>query len=202
MVVVPQRYVHDLCNPCPATSLPCAATKSWGGEEHRNRNGQHSSNTKNTSSQPCDVCFACVLIPRPHRGVKPGDRYLTVMCGNTKRKTAVVQGMSEFVCPEVFHFLIKGTNSAVVEILLKEKETIGNDKMLGSFKVMKRQEYHPLASSLLFYEVHMLKSKDMRSLPALHVHRTIHVMTSYRSIFVGNAAPGEGGRGHGERRPT
>ena len=69
------------------------------------------------------------------RGVKPGDRYVSVICGNHKRKTAVVQGMSEFACPEVFNFLIRGAKSAVVEFLLKEKETIGNDKCLGSFKV-------------------------------------------------------------------
>lgn len=69
------------------------------------------------------------------RGVKPGDRYVSVICGNHKRKTAVVEGMSEFACPEVFNFLIRGAKSAVVEFLLKEEETIGNDKCLGSFKV-------------------------------------------------------------------
>lgn len=78
--------------------------------------------------------------PPPHerttRGVKPGDRYVSVICGNHKRKTAVVQGMSEFACPEVFNFLVRGAKSAVVEFLLKEKETIGNDKCLGSFKVV------------------------------------------------------------------
>lgn len=83
----------------------------------------------------------CRVIPsHPHtrtrtRGVKPGDRYVSVICGNHKRKTAVIQGMSEFACPEVFNFLIKGAKSAVVEFLLKEKESIGNDKCLGSFKV-------------------------------------------------------------------
>lgn len=60
---------------------------------------------------------------------------MSVICGNQKRKTAVVEGMSEFACPEVFHFLIKGAMSAVVEFLLKEKESIGKDKCLGSFKV-------------------------------------------------------------------
>ncbi|CAM9329613.1 unnamed protein product, partial [Hapterophycus canaliculatus] len=63
------------------------------------------------------------------------DRYVSVICGNHKRKTAVVEGMSEFACPEVFNFLIRGAKSAVVEFLLKEKESIGNDKCLGSFKV-------------------------------------------------------------------
>ena len=75
----------------------------------------------------------CLLLYQ--RGVKPGDRYVSVICGNTKRKTAVVEDMSHFACPEVFHFLIKGAKSAVVEVLLKEKESIGNDKCLGSFKV-------------------------------------------------------------------
>lgn len=79
-------------------------------------------------------CFAPSATPAT-RGVKPGDRYVSVICGNTKRKTAVIQGMSEFACPEVFNFLIRGAKSAVVEFLLKEKETIGNDKCLGSFKV-------------------------------------------------------------------
>lgn len=60
---------------------------------------------------------------------------MSVICGNHKRKTAVIQGMSEFACPEVFNFLIRGAKSAVVEFLLKEKEVIGNDKCLGSFKV-------------------------------------------------------------------
>lgn len=69
------------------------------------------------------------------KGVKPGDRYVSVICGNHKRKTAVVEGMSEFACPEVFNFLVRGAKSAVVEFLLKEKESIGNDKCLGSFKV-------------------------------------------------------------------
>lgn len=74
-------------------------------------------------------CFAL------NRGVKPGDRYVSVICGNTKRKTAVHEKMSDFACTEVFHYLVKGAKSAVVEILLKEKESIGNDKCLGSFKV-------------------------------------------------------------------
>lgn len=69
------------------------------------------------------------------KGVKPGDRYVSVICGNHKRKTAVVEGMSEFACPEVFNFLVRGAKSAVVEFLLKEKESIGNDKCLGSVKV-------------------------------------------------------------------
>lgn len=73
--------------------------------------------------------------PAKTRGVKAGDRYVSVICGNHKRKTAVVVGMTEFACPEVFNFLIKGAKSAVVEFLLKEKENIGNDKCLGSFKV-------------------------------------------------------------------
>lgn len=60
---------------------------------------------------------------------------MSVICGNMKRKTQVVENMSDFVCPEVFHFLIKGAKTAVVEVLLKEKESIGNDKCLGSFKV-------------------------------------------------------------------
>lgn len=73
-----------------------------------------------------------------YRGVKPGDRYVSVICGNTKRKTAVTENMSDFACAEVFHFLVKGAKSAVVEVLLKEKENIGNDKCLGSFKVWQR----------------------------------------------------------------
>lgn len=60
---------------------------------------------------------------------------MSVICGNTKRKTAVVEKMSDFACPEVFHFLIKGAKSSIVEVLLKEKESIGNDKCLGTFKV-------------------------------------------------------------------
>lgn len=62
---------------------------------------------------------------------------MAVVCGNTKRKTAVVKDMSEFACPEVFHFLIRGAKSAVVEVLLKEEEVIGDDKVKGSFKVRK-----------------------------------------------------------------
>eukprot|EP00903_Cladosiphon_okamuranus_P007574 g7348.t1 len=69
------------------------------------------------------------------KGVKPGERYVSVICGNHKRKTAVIEGMSEFACPEVFNFLIRGAKAAVVEFLLKEKEMIGSDKCLGSFQV-------------------------------------------------------------------
>lgn len=93
------------------------------------------------------VCrCACAL----NRGVKPGDRYVSVICGNHKRKTAVVEGMAEFACPEVFNFLIRGAKSAVVEFLLKEKEMVGKDKCLGSFKV---QQYARLVGFVVVVSI-------------------------------------------------
>lgn len=65
----------------------------------------------------------------------PGDRYLSIICGNAERQTAVVQNMASFVCPEVFHFLVKGAKSAVLKVLLMEKERLVSDKTLGSVKV-------------------------------------------------------------------
>lgn len=70
-----------------------------------------------------------------NRNVKPGDRYLSVVCGNAERQTAMVQNMASFVCPEVFHFLVRGAKSAVVKVLLMEKERLVSDKTLGSAKV-------------------------------------------------------------------
>lgn len=60
---------------------------------------------------------------------------MSVVCGNTKRKTPVEHDKTSFVYADVFHFLIKGAKSAVLEVLLKEEEKIGNDKEVGSFKV-------------------------------------------------------------------
>ena len=60
---------------------------------------------------------------------------MSVMCGNTSRRTAVVKNMAAFVCPEVFHFLVRGTKTAVVEILLREKKSF-SDKTWGSLKVL------------------------------------------------------------------
>lgn len=70
-----------------------------------------------------------------NRNVKPGDRYLSIVCGNTERQTAVVQNMASFICPEVFHFLVRGAKSAIIKVLLMEKERIMSDKTLGSAKV-------------------------------------------------------------------
>lgn len=75
--------------------------------------------------------FACVRF----RGVKKGDRYVSLLCGNVKRKTPVERNKTSFAYSDVFHFLIRGAKSAVLEVLLKEDEKIGKDKVVGSFKV-------------------------------------------------------------------
>lgn len=69
------------------------------------------------------------------RGVKKGDRYVSIVVGNTKRKTAVEKDKSSFAYSDVFHFLVNDSKSAVMEVFLKEDETIGHDKVVGSFKV-------------------------------------------------------------------
>lgn len=67
--------------------------------------------------------------------MKAGDRYVSVVLGNTKRKTPVERGKTSFAYSDVFHFLVRGAKSAVVEVLLKEDERIGHDKVVGMFKV-------------------------------------------------------------------
>lgn len=69
------------------------------------------------------------------RGVKKGDSYVTFVCGNTKRKTPVERKKTSFAYADVFHFLIRGATSAVLEVLLMEDEKISKDKTVGSFKV-------------------------------------------------------------------
>lgn len=60
---------------------------------------------------------------------------MSVIVGNTKRKTPVEKGKSSFAYSDVFHFLVKGAKSATVEVLLKEDETIRRNRVVGSFKV-------------------------------------------------------------------
>ncbi|CAM9588242.1 unnamed protein product [Discosporangium mesarthrocarpum] len=69
------------------------------------------------------------------RDVKPGKRYLSVICGNNKRKTAEGEKQATFSCDEVFHFLVRGAKSASIEVLLKSDKMIGKDTVKGSVKV-------------------------------------------------------------------
>lgn len=84
------------------------------------------------------------------RGVKKGDRYVAVVCGNTKRKTAIERGKTSFAYANVFHFLIRGAKSAMVEVLLMEDEKLVKDKIVGSVKVRYHMERRKGAAGCCF----------------------------------------------------